>query len=179
MSAPLRDAAAPGRVAALLLAMLLSSCVSTGALPTADAPAFVIVRHAEKADDGSKDPPLSGAGETRAYRLAATLRDPPLQAAYATPYRRTRATAAPAAALHGLSVMPYDARESAGGFAQRLRRAHRRGTVLVVAHSNTAPQIAAALCACQVRAMDEGEYDRRMVIRFDARGNATFEEERY
>ena len=172
-------ATALGHAAILVLALILSSCASTGGHSAANAPAFVIVRHAEKADDGSKDPPLTAAGEARANRLAAALRGTSLHAVYATAYRRTQATALPAASMHGLSVIGYDARLPAEEFAQRLRRDHLRGTVLVVAHGNTAPQIAAALCACEVRAMDDREYDRRMVIRFDASGRATFEEERY
>ena len=165
--------------AILVLALLLSACASTNRHLAGNAPAFVIVRHAEKADDGSKDPPLTSSGEARANRLAAALRGTSLRAVYATAYRRTQATAAPAAMLHGLSVITYDARLPADEFAQRLRRDHLRGTVLVVAHSNTAPQIAAALCTCEVRAMDDNEFDRRMLIRFDASGRATFEEERY
>nr|WP_254696263.1 hypothetical protein [Lysobacter enzymogenes] len=48
----------------------------------------------------------------------------------------------------------------------------------MVGHSNTAPDIAAALCACAVEPMPETEYDRRMIVDFDAQGRATLRIER-
>jgi len=163
----------------LVLSLLLASCASVDRVAATDAPTFIVVRHAEKADDGSQDPPLNPAGHARAQRLAALLRNTPLRAVYATAYRRTQATAAPAAASGGVPVITYDAKQAAAEFAQRLRRDHADGTVLVVAHSNTAPAIAAALCQCAVAPMDDAEYDRHMVIRLDARGQATLQEGRY
>jgi broad specificity phosphatase PhoE len=140
---------------------------------------FVLVRHAEKADDGSKDPPLSTAGAARALALATGLRDAPLRAAYATAYRRTQATAAPSASAHSLPVTTYEAKLAAGEFADKLRHDHVDGTVLVVGHSNTIPDIAAALCQCSVPPMGDGEFDRRITIRIDARGRAALQAERY
>jgi broad specificity phosphatase PhoE len=119
---------------------------------------FVVVRHAEKAQDDPRDP--SPAGRARAERLAGMLADAPLAAVYATPFRRTRATAQPAARLHGLTVTTYDAAQPAAALAARLRASHARGTVLVVGHSNTAPALAAALCACVVEPMPKDEYGR-------------------
>ena len=183
MSTPTSVLALPSRFSArafgsaLLAAALLAACASR---PTAPAfTTFVLVRHAEKADDGSKDPPLSAAGTARAQALAASLRDAPLRAAYATAYQRTQATAAPAARAHALEVTTYDANRPAGEFAAQLRRDHREGSVLVVGHSNTVPALAAALCACDVAPMGDAEFDRRLVITVDARGDATLREERY
>lgn len=161
----------------LLVAAALGACatVSEGAQGVR----FVVVRHAEKADDGSKDPPLSTAGETRARALAASFEQAPLRAAYATRYRRTQATAAPAAQAHSLGVATYDANRSAADIAAQLRRDHHDGTVLVVAHSNTAPAIAAALCGCDVAPMDDAEFDRLLTVAIDAQGKASLREERY
>ncbi len=53
------------------------------------------------------------------------------------------------------------------------------GTVLVVGHSNTAPDIAAALCGCVVAPMGDDEYDRRLTIRFNGDGKAALREDRY
>lgn len=165
----------------LLCASFLAALGGCTALPEA-APAgatFIVVRHAEKANDGTRDPPLSAAGEARAESLAAALRDAPLRAAFATAYRRTQGTAAPAARAHALDVTTYDAATPADALAARLRAEHRSGTVLVVGHSNTAPEIAAALCGCAVAPMGDDEYGRRLVIRVDSRGQASLLVDRY
>lgn len=165
----------------LLAWMLGTTQLAACATAPADAggTTFILVRHAEKARDSGPDPALTPAGQERAQKLAASLRAAPLAAAYATPYRRTQMTAAPAAREHELVVTTYDAGQPAA-FAAMLRRVHRRGTVLVVGHSNTVPEIAAALCGCVVAPMDEDEYDRRLTVRADAAGDqATLHEDRY
>lgn len=134
---------------------------------------FVIVRHAEKLGGTGPDPALSGAGHARAAALARVLADAPLVAVYSTAYARTRQTATPAADAHGLPVTTYDPREPADALARRLLAAHGDGTVLVVGHSNTVPAIASALCGCDVAAMEETEYDRRVVVTVDAAGATT------
>ncbi len=139
---------------------------------------YVIVRHAEKASDDPRDPSLSPAGRQRALRLAERLREEPLRAVYVTHYRRTAQTAEPSAQAHALVARSYDARQPAAAFAAQLRRAHSAGSVLVVGHSNTAPDIAAALCACSVAPMPETEFDRRMIVDIDAQGRARLRLER-
>jgi broad specificity phosphatase PhoE len=170
---PVRRTAIP----ALLMAAVLGACVSSPSLPVAAT--FVLVRHAEKVDDGSKDPPLSATGEARAQALVTTLGGAPLRAIYATAYRRTQATATPTARAHSLSVTTYEAKIDAADFATQLRRDHGDGTVLVVGHSNTVPAIAAALCRCTVAPMGDDEFDRRITVDFDARGHAVLREDRY
>ena len=155
----------------LAMVMLVTSCATPSAVEPAGAN-FVVVRHAEKSDDDPRDPSLSAAGQVRAQTLAASLADTPLTAAYATTYRRTQLTAAPAAQAHALAVVTYDAKQSPGDFAAQLRRSHRHGTVLVVGHSNTASEIAAALCACAVAPMADDEFDRLLTIHIDATGTA-------
>lgn len=167
-------AALPLRWCLVACALLLAAC-----MPTRPAPSgveFVIVRHAEKADDGTRDPPLSAAGKLRAVALATGLRDAPLRAAYATAYQRTQQTATPAATLHGLSVVTYDAGQPAIEFAARLRRDHLAGTVLVVGHSNSAPAIASALCGCAASELGENDYGRVYRIRIGADGRAGLSE---
>jgi len=162
-------------LAALLAAALLASCAAPGHTQRdANGVAFVIVRHAEKMD-APGDPALTDAGHARADALARSLEGQPLVAVYATAYRRTQQTAAPAAARHGLDVTTYDAKQPAGEFADTLRARHRSGAVLVVGHSNTAPDIAAALCGCAVAPMPETEYGRRMVVTFGTDGSATLD----
>ena len=167
--------------AMLLASLVLAACAGTPATQTHgdDGPVFVVVRHGEKADAGGSDPPLSEAGLARADRLAGLLADATLVAVYSTDLRRTRQTVGPTAAAHGLGIQAYDPREAAADFAARLRAAHGAGTVLVAGHSNTVPDIVAALCACEVAAMPETEFDRLSTLRSGADGRLQLEISRY
>jgi broad specificity phosphatase PhoE len=165
-----------------LFALLATGCATQAAGSASTQAAgivFVLVRHAEKAKDDPKDPTLSEVGGARAKRLAQGLAETRLAAAYATKYRRTQLTAAPTSLSHHLDPRIYDAALPAAEFARQLRGAHRADTVLVVGHSNTIPDLAAALCACTVEPMGEDEFDRWIEIRIDADGNATLAQRRY
>lgn len=164
---------------ALLLASLAAACST---VPSRDASApltFVVVRHAEKATDDPENPRLSALGQARAAALAERLRDAPLVAAYATEYRRTQQTAQPSADAHTLPVTAYYARGPASEIAAQWKQAHKGGTVLVVGHSNTVPDLVAALCSCTAAPMDDSEYDRLSIVRIGGDGRATLEVGRY
>src|SRR5688572_6453027 len=176
MSKHLRPGPITIAVAGCALAAGLAGCATAPA--AGPDVTFVVVRHAEKGGDGN-DPGLTAAGEARANALAARLDGQPVRAAYATAYRRTQLTATPTARAHGLNVSTYDANLAPDAFATQLRGAHPAGQVLVVGHSNTAPQIAAALCGCTVAPMGEDEFDRLMTVRIDATGQAVLGVERY
>ncbi|MGO1068467.1 histidine phosphatase family protein [Lysobacter sp. CA199] len=163
------------RLAAIALCLSLAACASTPPAPTAS---YVVVRHAEKAADDPRDPTLTDAGRARAERLAVWLKNEPLRAVYATAYRRTQQTGEPAARAHGLNVTTYDGKRPATKFAAQLRRDHPQGVTLIVGHSNTAADIAAALCGCTVEPIPETEFDRRMRIDVGASGRAVLTQTR-
>jgi broad specificity phosphatase PhoE len=140
---------------------------------------FVIVRHAEKSSDDARDPSLSETGAARAQSLARLLADAPLSAAYATGFRRTQQTAQPAADAHGIKITIYDAKMPATAFASQLRAAHAHGTVLVVGHSNTVPEIVAALSGQPVDAMSDDQYDLVYRVGTGSDGKATLTRDRY
>jgi broad specificity phosphatase PhoE len=146
---------------------------AAGEAPAAVAPGvtFIVVRHAEKAGNDLKDPDLSEAGNVRAVALAQRLASEPLSAIYSTDFRRTRQTARPTAEARGLPVSIYDARQPAGEFAARLRAAHAGGTVLVIGHSNTVPEIVGALSGQAVAPMTEAQFDRLYRVSTDADGS--------
>src|SRR5260370_24708463 len=60
-------------------------------------PVVVIVRHAEKATNGGKDPELSSAGRARADALPRILKDSGITAIFTSAFKRTQETAAPTA----------------------------------------------------------------------------------
>lgn len=133
----------------------------------------VIVRHGEKAD-ASSDPALSRAGEARAAALAAALKDARLAAVIATPLKRTRSTAQPAAAAAGLTVasVGFDGGQPAHAqaVAALARQAPEAATVLVVGHSNTVPEIARALGDTDPQPLTECDFDRMTIIQLGPGG---------
>lgn len=151
----------------MLMLLALSACANT-APRSDDALRFIVVRHAEKTDDGSRDPTLNPKGQARAQALREALANEPLRAAYATDFQRTRQTAQPTAQAHQVETMTYDAKQPAAEFATQLRQRHANGAVLVVGHSNTVPDIVAALCGCKAPPLDETEYDRLSIVEIDA-----------
>jgi 2,3-bisphosphoglycerate-dependent phosphoglycerate mutase len=131
---------------------------------------LIFVRHAEKAMDGTADPPLTAEGEKRAEDLARALGLLDIQAVYVTPYRRTRKTAAPLAELKGLSVREYrPGREKE--FVQRILAGHRGETVLIVGHSNTVARLANASAGRdQYADLEDFEYDSLFLAVFPGGG---------
>lgn len=139
---------------------------------------MVLVRHAETAPDGSRDPGLSAEGHERARRLSALVGDGELRAVYATEYRRTQETAAPVAEGAGVdvTVVPYGA-GPLDGYAAAVAALVRQdladdpgGVVLVVGHSNTVPALAEALAGQPVAPIGEAEYDRVVRVRLRSGG---------
>lgn len=160
-----------------LCLLLVGTACSTAPDSHAAATTFVVVRHAEKASDDPRDPSLTERGRQRAAALAASLAKEPVVAVYATDYRRTRQTAQPLATAHGLEVTSYDAKQATGDFVAALRRRHGIGTVIIVGHSNTVPDIASALCRCTAAKIDESDYGNLYTVRVDASGRAMLSHE--
>lgn len=163
---------------ALSTLLALTAC-STPTPQWARGVTFVIVRHAEKSSDDPRDPSLSVAGQARAAALAARFSGQPLAAAYATPFKRTQQTVQPSATASGIDVMTYDAALPAADLARRLRSTHAHGTILVAGHSNTVPDIVAALCNCAVAAMGDADYGQWFEVRIDRASRATLTERSY
>jgi broad specificity phosphatase PhoE len=168
------------RLLTCLLLSALVACSSTPVVKDVDATAtFLVVRHAEKSTDDARDPSLSETGNARAHALARLLADAPLSAAYATGFRRTQQTAQPAADAHGIKITIYDAEIPATTLAAQLRATHAHGTVLVVGHSNTVPDIVAALSGQPVDAMSDDQYDLVYRVATDSDGKVTLSRDQY
>ncbi|MEN8375321.1 MAG: phosphoglycerate mutase family protein [Gemmatimonadota bacterium] len=163
---------------------MFASCGGYGGGSTpAPAPAaagerlIVAVRHAEKVDDGSRDPALTEAGVERAQALAALLAGAGVERVLSSDFIRTRDTAAPTATAAGVQIEIYDPRDIPG-LAEALLAATER-VILVVGHSNTTPALVAELTGQPADPMPEEEYDRlyRIIVRPD--GFAAARVERY
>ena len=120
-----------------------------------------LVRHAERAEDGTNDPPISREGQDRSTLLASMLVDAGLTDIHTTDYRRTRQTGAPTEAVTGLTARTYNPRDLQG-FAAQLRSSP--GRHLVLGHSNTTPELVSALGGTPHGAIEEMEYDRLYMV---------------
>jgi len=129
---------------------------------------IIFVRHAEKAVDGTDDPPLSDAGRRRADELARQMADADViqgvDAVYATAYKRTQETVMPLADALDLPITTYDA-DDTETVLEDILRDHKGKVVLVVGHSDTLPELIANLGASKrVPMIDEAEYDNLYLV---------------
>ena len=126
-----------------MLSMLAGVAAMLLPLPAAaqDAAPRYVMRHLDT-PKGERDPDLLPAGAAKAKALVAWFEGKPLAAIFATPYRRTQQTAAGIAAARELTVETYDPADTDALIARVKAVA---GPVLIVGHSNTVPDIVAAL----------------------------------
>src|SRR5688572_26423263 len=69
----------------------------------------ISVRHAEKVNDGTKDPDLSMEGKARAAKLSEILSSQRIDAIYSTDFKRTKDTVQPLADVLGIKPNIYQA----------------------------------------------------------------------
>jgi broad specificity phosphatase PhoE len=116
-----------------------------------------LIRHAEKKQDASEDPTLTTKGQARARWLAHFFSDKRLEKIYSTDYKRTRLTVFPTAALYNLEIELYDPRNPNELVEVVLN--HKKNT-LIVAHSNTLPQLVHSFGGAATDDIAHDEYDR-------------------
>ncbi|MEA3274845.1 MAG: phosphoglycerate mutase family protein [Pseudomonadota bacterium] len=105
---------------------------------SATAADIYLVRHAEKVNDGSKDPDLTVLGRERAANLAVVLKSAAIEKIFSSDYMRTLETAGPLAKALDLEIELYDPRDLEPLAAQLLKL---EDNALVVGHSNTTPEL--------------------------------------
>jgi broad specificity phosphatase PhoE len=130
---------------------------------------IVLVRHAEKQVGAISDAPLSPQGEVRASRLAQMFGDSEafgrIGRIYVTNTRRTQQTAAGLAQRLGLQPVVVDAKVDSKELARRVLRDNRGHRALVVGHSNTVPELVAAIARIEkVPPIGEEEFDTVYVV---------------
>lgn len=118
---------------AMLAGVLLAAPATAGTV--------YVTRHYDT-PAGQKDPDLTALGAARAQALMRWFKGRKLAAIYVTGFKRTQQTAAPLAAERKLTPIIYGPAPSPEFLAQ-LQAAD--GPVLVIAHSNTVPDIVAGL----------------------------------
>lgn len=139
----------------------------------------ILVRHAEKnIEPNNPDPELSPAGQARAAELARVLGSTPIDAIYATNFKRTQQTVKPLADKLGLVPSVIDAK-STTDLVNRIVSANRGQTVLVSGHSNTVPGIVKALGGGSWPDIPDNEYDNMFVVTIYQFGKAKVVKLRY
>jgi broad specificity phosphatase PhoE len=138
------------------LALCLSATVAAQSGGT-----IFLVRHAEKLS-AARDATLSPKGHKRAQCLAHLLGDAGVQVIFASGFVRTQETAKPLAKKLGIKATTVEYKDIAG-LVEKLRAMPDKN-VLVVAHSDTLPDIIEQLGAGKVDAIRDDEFDRLFVF---------------
>ena len=124
-------------------------------------PVVVIVRHAEKAANGGKDPDLSSAGRARADELARILRDSGITAIFTSEFKRTQETAAPTATSIDVAPTVVAAKDT-DALVAKLHQLS--GNALVVGHGDTIPNIIKALGINSQIDVPDADYSELLII---------------
>ena len=148
------------RPLAALLLLALAACATPAPGPAA--PGWYVMRHLQKGE--GQDPPLSAEGQRNARRLIDVFGKDPPGAIYVSTTRRALETAGPLAAKLGVTVKEYDPRDTPGLVA---RAKAETGTVLIVGHSNTVPEIVAGLGGARPADLAETDYGDIFRVRRD------------
>ncbi|MEM7158575.1 MAG: histidine phosphatase family protein [Myxococcota bacterium] len=187
-------------LATLLVVSMLGGCatapdcpqpseVPAAPAPEADAPAvvaaepaeapgpatvIVFVRHAEKASDGTPDPPLTERGQRRAECLATLLGPFEADVVLHSEYQRTRNTVKPLSDALGVNPTVIEA-GNLQAWKDALNTVPPGSHVVVSGHSNTIPAWVQALGA-KLPGLDEhgniphDDYDRMVQVVLDGEG---------
>jgi broad specificity phosphatase PhoE len=155
----------------LFVALLLCSFAATS-MAQDELTTFILIRHAEKADDGTNNPGLTTEGEERADRLMALLADTDVAAIYSTPFKRTMNTVSPLASAKGLDIQEYNPRGQE--FIKTMLKDNPGKTIVVSGHSNTTPVVANILLGHKkFENLTEDEYGKIFIVTISEIGKGT------
>lgn len=163
----------------LLALFIIGTFVPVSAQSDPGITTFILVRHAEKADQ-PQDPHLSPGGYERAERLAGIFQHVPFDAVYSTPLNRTMETVHAIADASSAEIQEYNHREPERVVVDWIEK-HSGETVLISGHSNTTPAFANALLGREhfPDKFDESDYGNLLVITIDSNGDRKMMHLRY
>ncbi len=141
------------RLLAAFLLAAVAACATATATDEPIRPNHYVMRHLQKAT--GDDPGLTEEGQRNAVRLADLLADDPPSAIYVSTTRRARETAAVLATRLGLTPITYDPRDTPALIAAATSET---GTVLIVGHSNTVPEIVERLGGTRPADLSESDF---------------------
>jgi phosphohistidine phosphatase SixA len=155
-----------------LCAALISSFLilaSPGVAAPQATETYYVMRHLHT-PEGITDPDLTEEGHRHAHLLADRFKQGEIDVIYVNSTKRTQQTAAPLAAKLGITPKFYDPRDTPALIAAVKAEA---GTVLVVGHSNTVPDITAALGSVRVGPLEHKDFGTLWKIRNSPDGGSS------
>lgn len=124
---------------------------------------FILIRHAEKVNDGTPDPELTEEGVTRANSLVTLLKETHVDAIYSTAFKRTTNTVIPLSQAKNIPIQNYEAFK--GDEIDKMLKNYPGGTIAVVGHSNNIPWIANYLIGKETyKTFDDSDYDNVLIV---------------
>ena len=99
------------RIRILIFLLICCFISETFAGDTNGSYTLYLIRHAEKEQDGSRDPELTDIGVQRSEKLADWFVDKDIDDIWSSDYKRTRDTARPIVSKLGVELIMYDPRE--------------------------------------------------------------------
>lgn len=144
----------------LLFCLIVGTASAQDEKPTT----LVLIRHAERGNDGSNDPPLAEAGAARANNLVSVLKNTNISAIYSSNYKRTKNTVAPLAQAKNLEVKIYEPMKE--DEIKRIIAENKGKTVLIAGHSNTTPWTANFLTGSKLENFADTDYGNILIITF-------------
>ena len=147
----------------LLILFLFSTTICFG--QDLETTTFFLIRHAEKTNDGTKDPPLTAEGEARAESWAYLIELASRNFFYSTNYKRTQSTAQAIANANNLtSIISYDPMNFD---LEKFLNKVKGKTVVVVGHSNTIPSLANTLINEErFQQIEESNYTKLFIVHY-------------
>ncbi|MBO6524380.1 MAG: histidine phosphatase family protein [Balneolaceae bacterium] len=140
-----------------------------------DEATLIFVRHTERADDGTNDPPISQQGIDRAVNLYHVLRDNgyKISAVYSTDWLRTRMTGQPTADSLNLTIELYD-QEDPETFVNSMIQRHKGESALIVGHFDSTPFFINLILG-EERITEPTEYGELFIVNTSEIGSAEVE----
>lgn len=165
-----------------LIALLLLSQFAFAHQTNESVTTVFLIRHAERAEEPRQDPPLTEKGVARSEALARLLSTAGIKAIYTSQFARTKLTAEPLAKQLGVTATPISLKTSPSNpraIAEESTKetvdkilSHAGGSVLVVGHSNSIPDVIKMLGGDAVPTIDEKKFDDLFVVTVYANGKA-------
>lgn len=123
----------PTKLLLIVMSLALAACARQTPAP----PDIYVMRHLDT-PAGATDPDLTDEGQRNAARLAAWFKRDRPAIIYVSKPKRAQQTAAPLARRLGLTPITYDPADTSALIAAVSKET---GTILIVGHSNTVPDI--------------------------------------